>query len=89
MALLKLGEEGIVACDNVGDLFDYLNRITERLWSADKLIHVSLPAIPSSFRANVPQLEQQLRTSITDDELARKRSHYASVRQSKHELRQL
>jgi len=40
LAILKMGQGGIIECDNVGDLFDYLNAITERLWSPDKLIQV-------------------------------------------------
>jgi hypothetical protein len=40
LAILKMGQGGIVECENVGDLFDYLNAITERLWSPDKLIRV-------------------------------------------------
>jgi hypothetical protein len=40
LAILKMGQAGILECDNVGDLFDYLNAITERLWSPDKLVQV-------------------------------------------------
>lgn len=40
IAILKLGEQGILGCDNVGELFEYLNTITERLWTADKLVMV-------------------------------------------------
>jgi len=42
LAILKTGQAGILECDNVGDLFDYLNAITERLWSPDKLVQASL-----------------------------------------------
>lgn len=41
LAILKIGESGILQCDNVEDLFDYLNSITERLWSPEKLVKVS------------------------------------------------
>jgi len=41
LAILKMGQAGILECDNVGDLFDYLNAITERLWSPDKLVQVT------------------------------------------------
>jgi hypothetical protein len=40
LAILKLGEEGLLECDSVSDLFDYLNAITERLWSPDKVVQV-------------------------------------------------
>lgn len=42
IAILKLGEQGILGCDNVGELFEYLNTITERLWTADKLVSVRI-----------------------------------------------
>lgn len=42
LAILKIGEDGILQCENVADLFDYLHSITERMWSADRLINVSV-----------------------------------------------
>ncbi|KAJ9112855.1 hypothetical protein QFC19_000410 [Naganishia cerealis] len=38
IAILRLGEEGILASENVEELFEYLNTITERLWTADRLV---------------------------------------------------
>ncbi|GHJ85908.1 hypothetical protein NliqN6_2310 [Naganishia liquefaciens] len=60
IAILKLGEQGILGCDNVGELFEYLNTITERLWTADKLV----------------LLQEQFKSSITSTELDRRRKEH-------------
>ncbi|BEI79922.1 hypothetical protein CcaverHIS002_0104510 [Cutaneotrichosporon cavernicola] len=38
LAVLKLNEADICACESVGDLFSAIGGITSRLWSADKLV---------------------------------------------------
>ncbi|KAJ9112997.1 hypothetical protein QFC22_006093 [Naganishia vaughanmartiniae] len=54
IAILKLGEQGIMACDNVEELFEYLNTITERLWTADKLVS-------EQFKASITSAELERR----------------------------
>ncbi|WVQ76837.1 hypothetical protein IAR50_006511 [Cryptococcus sp. DSM 104548] len=38
VAILKLNEAEICACETVGDLFTFISSMTSRLWAADKLI---------------------------------------------------
>ncbi|KAJ9103284.1 hypothetical protein QFC21_002707 [Naganishia friedmannii] len=54
IAILKLGEQGILACDNVEELFEYLNTITERLWTADRLVL-------EQFKASITSAELERR----------------------------
>lgn len=42
IAILKMHETEICACESVGDLFTLMSTMTSRLWAADKLIAVSL-----------------------------------------------
>lgn len=57
LAILKIGEDGILACTNVADLFDYLHSITERMWSAERLIIVSTRVQPLSliYPSSIPK----------------------------------
>lgn len=75
IAILKLGEQGILGCDNVGELFEYLNTITERLWTADKLVLVS-HSRGIKNQADVLQLQEQFKSSITSVELDRRRKEH-------------
>ncbi|TXT10778.1 hypothetical protein VHUM_02283 [Vanrija humicola] len=38
IAILKINETDLLACDSVGDLFTFISGMTSRLWGADKLI---------------------------------------------------
>ncbi|KAK4689732.1 small G protein signaling modulator 3, partial [Tremellales sp. Uapishka_1] len=38
VAILKLNEAEIIACETVADLFTFISSMTSRLWAADKLI---------------------------------------------------
>lgn len=44
LAILKLNEPDIIACQSVSDLLVLLGGTTSRLWAADKLIAVSHPS---------------------------------------------
>lgn len=44
IAILKMHETEICACESVSDLFTLMSTMTSRLWAADKLIAVSLLA---------------------------------------------
>lgn len=40
VAILKINEVDIIACETAGDLFTFVSSMTSRLWAADKLIQV-------------------------------------------------
>lgn len=54
IAILKLNEAEICACDSVGDLFGAISGMTSRLWSADKLV-----ALQHSFKQGIRHSEVQ------------------------------
>jgi hypothetical protein len=40
IAIIKLAENDMCACESVSDLFAFVGGMTSRLWAADKLIAV-------------------------------------------------
>jgi hypothetical protein len=42
VAILKLNEAELLACESAGDLFALVGGMTGRLWAAEKLIQVGL-----------------------------------------------
>ncbi len=41
MSVLSLAKDDILNCESAADVFECLNGLTEKLWSAEKIIHVS------------------------------------------------
>lgn len=54
IAILKLNEAEICACESVGDLFGAISGMTSRLWSADKLV-----ALQHSFKQAIRRNDVQ------------------------------
>lgn len=54
IAILKLNEAEIIACESVGDLFGAISGMTSRLWSADKLV-----ALQHSYKQAIRRSEVQ------------------------------
>ncbi|ODO03174.1 hypothetical protein I350_06019 [Cryptococcus amylolentus CBS 6273] len=52
VAILKLNEVEICACENVGDLFTFISSMTSRLWAADKLI-----ALQNSYKTVIKHVD--------------------------------
>ncbi|ODN96372.1 hypothetical protein L198_04086 [Cryptococcus wingfieldii CBS 7118] len=52
VAILKLNEVEICACESVGDLFTIISSMTSRLWAADKLI-----ALQNSYKTVIKHVD--------------------------------
>jgi small G protein signaling modulator 3 len=82
VAICMINETDLLKLDSISSLYVFLESMTSRMWQADKLIKVCEMCFRSwkyGTKACVPQLEGDLRASISHADLVKKRNAHVSA----------